>query len=51
MIESLKVIIPKTQKDFDELKKLDEEGLLVSGASYPTKEQLDKISIEEVNKE
>ena len=50
MIESLKVIIPKTQKDLDELNKLDEEGKLVSGSSYPTKEQMDKITPEETEK-
>lgn len=49
-MELMKIIIPKTQKDIEELKKLDKEGKLVSGSSYPTKEQLDKISIEEANK-
>ena len=49
-MEPIKVIIPKTKKDLEELEKLDKEGKLVSGGSYPTKEQMDKITPEETEK-
>jgi hypothetical protein len=35
-----RVLIPRTQADLDECRRLDEQGLLASGDSYPTAEQL-----------
>ena len=40
----LKIIIPKSDRDLEELKKLDQTGKLVSGSSYPTEDQMSSIS-------
>jgi hypothetical protein len=36
----LKVVIPRTEKDLEELRRLDKAGKLASGSSYPTAGQL-----------
>jgi hypothetical protein len=46
MSENLRIIIPRTKEDLEEIKKLDKKGKLVSVDSYPTVEQLNSIEIE-----
>lgn len=42
-MKELKVMIPKSKKDLEELAKLDKEGKLVSGSTYPTEKQLSEF--------
>ena len=42
MVSNLRIIIPKSKKDLELLRQIDIAGKLVSGNSYPTKEQYDK---------
>lgn len=45
MVEQVRVILPRTKKELEEVTKLIEEGKAVWGGERPTQEQLDKYPL------